>query len=371
MNFQKLIINNNLNTLEKLQEFFKDEPYNVIVKGNDTRAIAIANKYKTTNKFMKEADGCVIDIPHMKIICFTPYFERVEVTKESKFDDQKQNEIIVEELIDGTMIRIYYDEEWKIATMHTYDAQNAYWFSSKSFKELFLECAENLLDFETLNKSYVYGFIIRHPENKYVTHYQSKDLVHIFTFDKEKDFQFVDVNLQIPNSEYHIIKPKTLKFKTFNEMIDSCLNLMFYNPGYLYTDSDGNKIKYISPHYTHVKNLKGNIQKMDVRYLQIRKTPVINELLTYYPEFLPLVQSIEQKIIQKVNELHKKYVDIKIRKQWYDLDKIEKQILYNLHAIYLQDKVPINFQTVYNYFNSLPYYKIAMTLDIPLNNNKN
>ena len=42
-------------------------------------------------------------------------------------------------------------------------------------------------------------------------------------------------------------------------------------------------------------------------------------------------------------------------------------IPYYLNPI--NNKVPINFQIVYQYFNNLPYYKIAMGLNIPLHIN--
>ena len=72
------------------------------------------------------------------------------------------------------------------------------------------------------------------------------------------------------------MKPRKLIFISFDQMIKSCMNLMFYLPGYLITDKDGNKTKYISPHYTHVKNLKGNIQNMQMRYLELRNTEQSN-----------------------------------------------------------------------------------------------
>ena len=44
MNLQQFIINKNLNTFIKLHETLQIEPYNMIVKGDDNRAIVLANK---------------------------------------------------------------------------------------------------------------------------------------------------------------------------------------------------------------------------------------------------------------------------------------------------------------------------------------
>lgn len=277
--------------------------------------------------------------------------------------------ITVEELIDGTVIRVYYDQEWKIATLHTVDAGKAYWTSDKSFKDLFLECSENFLSLDTLNKSYIYGFIIRHPENKIVTHYESKDLVHVLTLDRENGFGTVEVDLQI-------VKPKKLIFTNFLQMLNSCIKLHFYLPGYLLTDKDGNRTKYLAPHYIYVRDLKGNTPNMAIRYLQIRtlspkdkySIDPKNEFVSiYFPEFLTLANDIEKHIIQKTNDIYKKYIDIKIRKKYYELEQIEKQLIYKIHEDYLNTNVSITSQKVYEIFNSFPYYKIAMALKIPLN----
>ena len=299
----------------------------------------------------------------MKVLCSTPHFDRIELKKEHNTLEipLEWKDTIIEELIDGSVIRLYYDDEWKIATLHTTDADKAFWYSSKSFKELFLECSEQFLQFENLNKEYIYGFIIRHPENKIVTHYEYKDLVHIFTLNER--FEEIDVDLKI-------IKPRKLIFNSFDQMIDACLKLSFYLPGFLVSYKQ-HKYKIISPHYTHVKNIKGNISSMKARYLQLRKTDEANEFLLYFPEMIVLIQEIESNIIKKVQDLYQKYVDIKIKKEWIDLEKIEKQIIYKVHEIYLNTKEPITFQHVYDYFNTLPYYKIALALNIPINNYRN
>lgn len=363
MNLQTILKDKELNTYQKLRDVLSAEPYNMHVKGNDERSIVLANKYKPLTKWSKKADGCIIDVPNMKVICYSPHFERFELSSEEEKQEEEKviekidmEKAVIEELIDGTVIRLYYDGEWKVATLHTIDATNAYWLSSKSFKELFLECSEDL-SYDVLNKSYIYGFIIRHPENKIVTHYEVKDLVHIFTLDE--NFKNVDEDLKI-------IKPKKLIFTNFLQMINSCLNLPFYLPGYLVTTLDGNNVKYISPHYCHVKNLKGNTPLIDVRYLQIRKTTKVNELILYYPEYTMVAQNIEGRIIEKTKEIYKKYVDIKIKKKWYDLDKLDKQLIYKIHENYLLTKTPITFQSVYKVFNDFPYYKVAMALEIPL-----
>jgi len=362
MELQTFLRNKELNTFKKIKEVFGESPYFMNVKGNDERCIIVIDHFRTPlDKFVEKVDGCIVDPKNMEVICYFPYMSRRELKykEEVKESDINWENTIIEELIDGTVIRLYYDDEWKIATLRTIDASNAYWLSEKSFKELFLEC--NQLNFDDLNKSYIYGFIICHPNNKIVTHYEVKSLVHMATLDKSNKFNNVDVDLGI-------VKPKKLIFTSFSQMIESCLKLQFYLPGYLVTDGKGNKTKYIAPHYTYVKNLKGNVPNIEIRYLQMRlNNEFVNEFVIYFPEYTPIVQNIETKIIQKTTDLYRKYVDIKIKKKWYDLDHIEKQIIYKVHEYYLSTKIPINLRTVYKIFTTMPYYKVAMALKIPLN----
>ena len=363
MELQKLIVNNQLNSFNKIKNVFGVAPYHMNVKGNDERCIIISDNYRTplNNIFVEMVDGCVIDPKNMKVICYFPHMKRRELQyqEDVKTDDIRDwDKTTVEELIDGTVIRLYYDNEWKIATLRTMDAKNAYWLSEKSFKDLFLECCS--LDFEKLNKSHIYGFIICHPNNKIVTHYKDVALVHIMTINKDNDFKTIEVDLGV-------IKPKKLIFNNFEQMIQSCMKLQFYFPGYLLTDENGSNTKYIAPHYTHVKNLKGNLPNIEIRYLEMRNSSeFVNEFLIYFPEYTQIVQSIETKIINKTNDLYLKYVDIKIHKKWYNLDQIDKQIIYKIHENYLETKMSINFRMVYKIFTSMPYYKIAMALNIPL-----
>ena len=351
MNTNKFLSDNKLDTLSKIKAILSSPPYSMDVKGSETRCILRAKV--VINKFTKEADGCVIDIPNMKVISYFPYFDRVELkyqdNKEEKFSEEEWGNTVVEELIDGTVIRLYYDnDEWKISTLHTIDAESAYWVSDKCFKTLFLECSENFINYDMLNTSYIYGFIIRHPENKIVTHYETKDVVHIETLDRDNNFESVDVDLKI-------IKPRKLIFTNYSQMISSCIKLHFYLPGYLLS-YNGNLTKYLAPHYNYVKGLKGNTPNMEIRYLQIRTLAAQdqysvapkNEFISiYFPEFTDLANNLEKQIAQKTTDIYRKYIDIKIRKKYYELEQIEKQLIYKIHESYLTTSIPITAQTVY------------------------
>ena len=101
-----------------------------------------------------------------------------EFTSENNFED-----IVVEELIEGTMINLFYDtfkNEWNISTRSNIGGNNKFVQEEEicSFREMFLEaCIELGLDFELLPKNsdrglnayYSYSFVMQHPKNRIVS----------------------------------------------------------------------------------------------------------------------------------------------------------------------------------------------------------
>ena len=366
MELQNFIAERELNTFEKIKDVFTSDPFFMQVKGDEETCIVLSTSKSPNTKFIRTSNGCVIDIANKKIVSYFPEMGRKEITNEDS-DDEKVDFVKVEELIDGSVLRLYHhNDKWVVATLRTIDASKAYWQSNKSFADLFKECNNGRIDFENLDKNNVYGFIIQHPENKIVTHYNFPDLIHIMSISLE-NFEEIEYKIKLKDTELSLLKPKQLIFNDYNQLIKSCKQLYHYIPGYLVTLADGTKTKFIAPHYTFVKSLKGNTPKIDVRYLQIRTDRrQVNDLLLYYPELIEMVNIIESNIIEETKKMHRKYVAIKIYKQWHDLTGIEKMIIYKVHEKYLQTKIPVDFQTVYSVLSEMPYYKMAMLLKIPL-----
>ena len=367
MELQNFITERELNTFEKIKDVFTSDPFFMEVKGDDNSCILLSTTKSPNTKFIRTSNGCVIDATNKKVVSYFPHIERKEITNDEESDEKKVDFVKVEELIDGSVVRLYHhNDKWIVATLRTIDASKAYWQSNKSFSDLFYECNNNRINFDKLNKNYIYGFIIQHPENKIVTHYNFPDIIHIMTINRE-DFKEVEYEIELINTELKLLRPKQLIFNDYNQLLKSCKQLYHYIPGYLVTLADGTKTKFIAPHYTFVKSLKGNTPKIDVRYLQMRNDKrQVNDLLLYYPELIEMVNIIESNIINEARSLHRKYVAIKIYKQWHDLTSIEKMIIYKIHEKYLQTKNPVDFQTVYSVISEIPYYKLAMLLKIPL-----
>lgn len=91
---------------------------------------------------------------------------------------------------DGTIIRAYYNNEWKLATF-SMDAFKSKWKCEKSFGELFLK-HKKIQDFDIfLKRNYCYTFLLLDSEVEYYLNNVNDELFHINTYDLKNE-KYVD-----------------------------------------------------------------------------------------------------------------------------------------------------------------------------------
>ena len=92
----------------------------------------------------------------------------------------------VEEFVDGTMVNLFWDpsrDEWDINTRRKLGANNYYYtytnnYHQPTFRNMFYDTATACgLDIAQLDRSYVYSFVLCHPDNRLVTKVESPRLV--------------------------------------------------------------------------------------------------------------------------------------------------------------------------------------------------
>ena len=105
-----------------------------------------------------EYSGTIVNVETNDIVCMGPL--RVQN------HPPLQGELLFTvPLTEGVMVRLYYyNEKWHKATHRKIDAYAAFWTSDKSIGVLFDEVAQ--IDYDTLDKSCVYSYHLRHPEHR-------------------------------------------------------------------------------------------------------------------------------------------------------------------------------------------------------------
>ena len=249
------------------------------------------------------------------------------------------------ESIDGSHIKLYYyNGEWVKSTTRYIDAYNAYWYSDKSFGDLFDECDNGSINYDILNKNYCYGFVICHKENRIVTNYSENKLVHVCTRDLSSDnYSFVETDIGI-------CKPKELNqldLKEYEKNNNDKEGIIVWK------DGNHNKIKFES--YNKVKRLRINTNNPLFEYI----TNLCNgnkDLYTQiYIERNRHFIDYEKKINNIVNRLHRNYMDyhvnkIKLIKQ---INKAYWKHMYNLHGFHMNDNKIITKDVVRDYLVNL------------------
>ena len=164
MNLLNYLKDNNINSFDQVQQHLSSKPFNLSIKSNGDLYRLIYNEKKSdlNNPIVKECCGLILDVNQVnKIVCYSlNKTEDVEIESNldysnftvDSFDLSKWEDLKVEELIDGTLIRLYnHNDTWYTSTKKVIDATIGYWHSNKSFHQLFLECSSNL-DYSRLDK---------------------------------------------------------------------------------------------------------------------------------------------------------------------------------------------------------------------------
>lgn len=229
------------------------------------------------------------------------------------------NKVCVNEIIEGTMINMFWDPnlgEWEIATKKSIGGK--YFFfrnkyegdleepEQKTFREMFLEVfALNNL---SLDKSYSYSFVMQHPSNHIVLPIDKPAvyLVHTYKFGDDNTYAYVNtkshpnyedfVKMGVKFARDFVLAPgKTLEEQfvdSTNHVLDHIPNLeealsnplnQYTNIGVMITDQEtGLRTAYYNKMYLEAKTLRGNNPNLHYQYLMLRKIGKVSEFLRIF-----------------------------------------------------------------------------------------
>ena len=358
MELSKLLYNKNF---EEIKNIVSKEPYYLQVKedpSNKDLYMLVYNNDKSdfSNPVVNECRGIILEKNTNKIVCYT-------FNKKTNFEwDHNDN---IYNSIDGTQIKVYYyNNQWNYSTTRCINADNAYWYSDKSFLKLFNECLENYnFDFNKLNIEYCYSFVICHKENRIVTKYNENKLYHVLT----RNLQ----NMKIIEDEIGIPKPNKINLNSKDEL-EKLLHIEdSKNEGiFIWKDGKHNKIKFNS--YLRIKNMRTNTKDPLYEYLknvcENRKDEYIKEFSEYEDNF----KNYEKKISMIINKLHYNYMESYVHKNKLikQVNKLYHKHIRELHNIYKNENKKITKDMVRNYVLNLDAKQIMHILNTLEKNKK-
>jgi hypothetical protein len=347
-------------TLHNLQQFINDNPdylSQLKQKGFKIRSYKglkiISSSYNRSIDFEYAAylRGLVVNKEN-RIICIPPQ-KAINVDNINGGDD-----VFYEELIDGTMINLfYYNDEWIISTRTEIGGYNK-WGQNKSFRILFDE-SRDFSDGD-LNTDYCYSFVMRHVENRNIAPIEKNELYIVEMYKLAEDS---GNPLRVMYEDYPECFSKVGRVKGKDKMIE-LLNLSQFVKGYTLKVND-KRYKIANQDFETIKKILVNKNNMCLTYLELRKNGNMKEYLKYFPEKGAIFEGYRNKIHTLSNDIYSTYRDVFIYKKM-ERNTIPyhiKPFVYEIHKKYLSTKAPIKWGDIKDYIYNLDCGRIYFSLE--------
>lgn len=297
-----------------------------------------------------------------KIVCFAPPKSMSGESFINKYP-VKNNKIIAETFVEGTMINVFYDPTygatgcWQISTRNTVGAEVSFYkWSKKTFNEMFMEaCIVNKFNIQTLNPRFCYSFVLQHPANRIVVPFKTPQLYLVSVYEiihTYDNITVVEENLsEVINSggwnTTDIKFPETYEFTSYTELIEkfASANTSYDILGVVVKNIEtGERTKFRNPIYEEVRHLRGNQTKLQYQYLALRHAGKLPDFLKYYPETKDEMSKFRDHVHMFTNTLHQNYIScyIKKTKPLREYPDQYRTHMFKIHEQYINDLKPKN-----------------------------
>ena len=351
-----------LNNLHYLQHFINDnEDYLSQLKKKGYKIRSYKGMKIISSPYDREIDfeyssylrGLIINKEN-KIVCIPPQ-KAIAIDEIGEIDGLLKDDILYEELIDGTMINLFYiNDEWVIATRSEIGGYNK-WGNKKSFRVLFDESRN--FSYDELNKEYCYSFVMRHVENRNIAPIEKNELYLVEMYKIEDDV----VN-RVLYDDYPDCFEKVNRVGETDKMMELLSNSM-YIKGYT-LKMDDKRYKIVNQDFETIKKINVNKNHICLTYLELRKNGNLKEYLKYFPENSKVFEEYRNKLHILSNKIYSTYKDLfvykKIEKK--DIPYHIKPFIYEIHKQYLLTKSPIKWSDIKDYIYNLDSGRIYFSL---------
>ncbi len=227
-----------------------------------------------TDPVVQEARGIIINTDTLEVVCWP--FRKFGNYNESYADDIDWSTAHVQDKIDGSIIKLWYDkpnQRWMFSTNSVINAENAKTAMGHSFKDVIMS-ADNFysLKFEDLNKNNTYIFELVSPETRVVINYPFCRLYHIGTRSNITGKELI--------TDVGIAKPCLYDISNLDKCINAAASLNdkddIKREGFVVVDRNFHRIKVKSPQYLIIHHIRGNNACSREHCLKLLTTTNIN-----------------------------------------------------------------------------------------------
>ena len=363
---------------EKTKEILKGK--NLVINTHDDIGLYLV-KYDKQKCDMNDPDvrkcrSLVFEIGTNNLVCVSPFKSDSLDTFSDIFKTHDKNDILYEEFVDGTMINLFkYKGVYYISTRSRLGAQ-CRWFSSKTFNVMFNECIGNydLGKLAETDNDYNYSFVLQHPDNTIVKQYQKPNLVLVMVSKIINNrVEYFDNKIgkeKLSSFGIHVDVPNVYKFSELPEVY-GYVDIMPESEQGIVLKHGNLRSKIRNQHYNYVRNLRGNTNKKQFLFFELRRQILVEEYLSYFPDDRELFDTYRLELYAVTNKLYNFYLDCFVRKNSDGSNKLKhkeidfeyKPLVSDLHNMYLTEKIITTKNRVVRYFNSLDTAKILFVIN--------
>jgi len=316
-------------------------------------------KYKYDSKlnkdYLKYCKGAIYNADTNKFVCIPP-------KKTEEYNNQKlDNSFIIQDLIDGTMVNIYYtNDKWYLSTRSDIGGKNKW--SDKSF----LDMIKDICDFDSitnlLNQDFSYSFVLRHKSNKCVSNIEFNSLVLVDIFDLKENMYVRDMfkHFNCENIPFWIVNHYTYT------NLDRLRNLKCNHDWKGFVIKNNNiRYKYINPEYKKAKDITNNSNNLLFTYFSCIHDNTLMKYLKIHPENKKKFDEYKNMLDIMINELYSNYCNLKINKtiEFKNIPFHLKPLINEIHNEYIVKHKKRNVKFIKNYFTKLPIKRILFIMN--------
>ena len=329
-----------------------------------------------------------------KILCFAP----PKAMEPQRFEESyTPDACVIEEYVEGTMINVFWDQtigdegDWEIATRSSVGAKMAFFTAgsvtpSDTFRGMFLETCNNVgLEFDYLDKSLCYSFVLQHPKNRIVVPFSRTSLYLVACYKIDNETKTITSipreepgnKLRVAGADIRYPEPRG-EWSSWDELKAKWAsgNTEYRHVGVMvYHKETGTRTKFRNPNYEMVRKLRGNQPKEQYRYLSLRSQGKMREYLQYYPEDKESFNMYRNQVHDFTKQLHSNYLSCYVRKE-DPLRRYPYQYrthMYELHQRYIETLRPqggaVTKSVVIEYVNGLHPAKLMFSLNYSMRQN--
>lgn len=292
-----------INTHKDWEDVLTQPPYCIKINRDGRYMLLKYNQLGSdfTLSIVRECRGSIFYLnDDDKYECVCRAFDKFGNYGESYVKDIDWNSAIVEEKIDGSLIKFWFhNNEWHISTNGTIDAFKAQigetelTFGDLANKAIGYSSIPSFID--GLDTTQTYMFELVSPLSKMTIYYPQTQLYYLGQRDMNTFMESKQYTTHM--EKYGILRPKTYALHTLKDCLSYVQQMTKDEEGFVIMDGNRNRVKLKSPEYLLAFHMHNNGVITVKRVIEMIKHNMLDDFMAYCPEYRQFVDNVVEDII--------------------------------------------------------------------------